>query len=228
MTATMTPTERLSRMDQDVENLKQAFVDAAVQLAGSPEVDGSHDERWESITKRLYDLRTELQPADYDKDQLAEFFSTILDIRDLMDEDCTLDTIDRLLVHIERVRHVVRDALDEHVAGVADDVGLVAQELLDRLSGVGREAIGELVGVDRRTLARWVKQTGTPTRRLATVARLVAILRHNWTPEGVVAWFHRPRRDLANKKPIVVLNDNNFDADALIAAARAGRSQYAS
>jgi uncharacterized protein (DUF2384 family) len=228
MTTTMTPTERLSRMDQEVESLKQAFVDAAGQLAGAPEVDGSHDERWAAITKRLHDLRTELRPEDYDKDQLAEFYSTILDIRDLMDENCTLDTIDQLVINIERVRHVVRDALDEHVAGVADDVGLVVDELLGRLADITREVVGDLVGVDRRTLARWAKQSGTPTRRLATVARLVAILHHNWTPEGVVAWFYRPRRDLGGKKPITLLGDANFDADALISAARAGRSQYAS
>jgi hypothetical protein len=229
MTGTMTPTERLSRMDREVEELKQAFVDAATQLSEAPEVDNSHDERWEAITRRVRDLRSDLQPADYDKDQLAEFYDTLLDIRDLMDEvPQTLDTIDQLLISTERVRHVVRDALDEHVAGVFTDVGLVVDEMLKRLPGVKRDAVAELVGVDRRTVARWAKQSGPPSRRLATVARLVAILRYNWTPEGIIAWFHRGRRDLGEKKPITLLNEDRFDEDALIAAARAGRSQYAS
>lgn len=229
MTATMTPTERLSRKDREVEDLKQAFVDAATQLAASPDVDGSHDERWRAISKRVRDLGRNLQPTDYDKDQLTEFFSTVLEIRDLLDaHPHTLDTIDALLLSVERVRHVVRDALDEHVAGVFDDVGLVVDELLKRLPGVTRNALAELLGVDRRTIPRWAKQSGTPPRRVATVARLVAILRHNWTADGIVAWFHRPRRDLGGRKPIAVLGDDPFDEDALISAARAGRSHYAS
>lgn len=59
------------------------------------------------------------------------------------------------------------------------------------------------------------------------MARLVAILRHAWTEDGIVAWFHRPRRDLQGQRPIAVLKDPNYDEDELISAARAGRSQYA-
>lgn len=229
MTATMTPTERLSRKDREVEDLKRAFVDAAVHLAAAPEVDGSHDDRWRAIDRRVRVLGRDLQATDYDKDQLAEFYSTVLEIRDLMDTDPhTLDTIDALLLAIERVRHVVRDALDEHVAGVFDDVGLVIGELLTRLPGVKRDALAQLLGVDRRTIPRWAKQSGAPPRRVAAVARLVSILCHNWTPEGIVAWFHRPRRDLEGRTPLAVLGDDPFDEDALISAARAGRSHYAS
>jgi transcriptional regulator with XRE-family HTH domain len=224
----MTPSERLTRLDREVEDLKQAFVDAAQQLEEAPEVDDSYEERWAQISARLRDLRAGLQPSDYDKDQVAALFATLFDIRDLVAEDQDLDTIDQLVLATERVRHVIRDALDEHVAGVSGDVGLVVSELVALLANTRRTAIAELVGVDRRTLARWAKQSGNPTPRLKTVARLVAILRHNWSEAGIVAWFHRPRRDLEGRTPLAVLAEDNFDDQALLSAARAGRSMYAS
>jgi transcriptional regulator with XRE-family HTH domain len=224
----MTPSERLTRLDREVEDLKQAFVDAAQQLEEAPEVDGSYEERWARISARLRDLRADLHPSDYDKEQVAVLFATLFDIRDLLGEDQDLDTIDQLVLATERVRHVIRDALDEHVAGVSGDVGLVVGELIRLLPTSTRSTIAELVGVDRRTLARWAKQSGAPSHRLNTVARLVAILRHNWSEDGIVAWFHRPRRDLAGRTPLAVLSTDNFDDQALLAAARAGRSMYAS
>jgi predicted regulator of Ras-like GTPase activity (Roadblock/LC7/MglB family) len=224
----MTPSERLTRLDREVEDLKQAFVDAAQQLGDAPEVDGSYEERWAQISARLRDLRADLQPSDYDKDQVAVLFATLFDIRDLVAEDQDLDTIDQLVLASERVRHVIRDALDEHVAGVSGDVGLVVGGLVALLPNTTRTTIAELLGVDRRTLARWGKQSGTPAPRLKTVARLVAILRHNWSEDGIVAWFHRPRRDLEGRAPLAVLAEDNFDEQALLSAARAGRSMYAS
>jgi hypothetical protein len=62
---------------------------------------------------------------------------------------------------------------------------------------------------------------------MQTVGQLISILRHNWTEEGVVAWFHRPRWDLGGRSPLAVLSSENFDEDILLSAARAGRSQYA-
>src|SRR5206468_6500644 len=122
-----------------------------------------------------------------------------------------LDTIDQLVVALERVRHVVRDALDEHVAGMSGDIALVTEQLLQMLPDATREEIAELVGVDRRTLARWAGRTGAPPRRLKIVARLVAILTHNWSQDGVVEWFHRPRRELGGKSPLAFLNQDKHD-----------------
>jgi transcriptional regulator with XRE-family HTH domain len=228
LTALMTPEERLGRLDREIESLKQAFVEAATELEASPEVDSSLEQRWNTITARLRALRTDLQPEDYDKEQVAKLFNTLFDIRDLLEQPRDLDTIDQLLLSIERVRHVIRDALDEHVSGVANDVGLVVDELGRLLPNVTQDALAELAGVDRRTLARWAKRSDAPRPRLRTVARLVAILRHNWTEDGIVAWFRRPRRDLGGRTPLSVLNSKNYDEEALIMAARAGRSQYAS
>lgn len=231
MTIALPTEERLKRVDREVADLQRGFVEAVTQLQQAPEVDASFEERWESIARRLKNIRTELEPRDYDKEQLTELYNTLLDIRDLVDRidgERDMEAFDQLLVHLERIRHVVRDALDEHVTGCTRDVGLVMQDLDRWLPSIPRHALADLMGVDRRTLPRWAGKTGTPSRRVQTVARLIAILRHNWTEEGIVAWFHRPRRDLGGRTPLALLEDANFDEEALLAAARAGRSQYAS
>ena len=223
-----TTAQRLERADRDVEELKRSYLDALEHLREAPEVDTSFDDRWANLDERLRALRTGLRPEDYDKPQLAELYRTLFEIRDLMDENRDLETLDRLLVLIEQVRQVIRDALDEHVNGVEGDTGLVVEELGRWLPTTPRDEIARLVGRDRRTLSRWAGKTGPPARRLVTVARLVAILQHNWTEEGVVAWFHHARRELHGRSPLSLLNEPNYDEDLLLSAARAGRSQYAS
>lgn len=229
--ALLSTEERLRQVDRELVALQRSFVEAAAQLMEAPEVDGAFDERWNRTGERLHQLRTELRPEDFDKDQVVEIFTTLLDVSDIVQRaqgTRDMEAFDQLLVQLERIRHVVRDALDEHVTGASADVGLVMADLDRWLPNTSREALAELVDVDRRTLARWVGKTTRPSRRLRTVARLVAILRHNWTEEGVVAWFHRPRRDLQGRTPLALLSDPAFDEDTLIAMARAGRSQDAS
>ncbi|HEX2161523.1 MAG TPA: hypothetical protein VHF88_06855, partial [Thermoleophilaceae bacterium] len=63
--------------------------------------------------------------------------------------------------------------------------------------------------------------------RLTLVARLVSILRHAWTPAGVVAWFDRPRRELDGRAPRELLDDPANER-ILIATARSSRNQYGS
>lgn len=231
MTVALLAEERLKQVDQELTDLQRGFIEAAAQLQEAPEVDGAFDERWQRVSERLRALRFPFKSEDFDKEQAVAYLDTLLDIRDTLERaegSRDMDAFDALLVQLERIRHIVRDALDEHVTGVRDDVGLVMQDLDRWLPTTTREALGELVGVDRRTLARWAGKTSKPSRRLRTVARLVAILRHNWTEDGVVAWFHRPRRDLGGRTPLAVLGDPRLDDDVLIAAARAGRSQDAS
>jgi hypothetical protein len=228
LTTTLTPEERLERTDELVEELKNGFVEAIEQLQESPEVAETFNERWLELDARLSELRDELYPDDYEKDQLVELFDGLWEIKDLLSrrEQSNLDTYDRLLILLERIRHVVRDALDEHVTGIANDNGLVLRDLDGWLPNTPDRVLAELIGVDRRTLSRWKKQSKPPTRRLRTVARLVAVLRHNWTEEGIVAWFSRTRRDLGGRKPITLLGDPLND-ERLLSAARSSRSQYA-
>jgi hypothetical protein len=228
VTTAFSTEERLEQVDREVVELQRGVVDALSEL-----VDGSFQRRWSGISERLRGLRSGLQAQDFDKQQIADLASILLDIRDGIDAineagaRHDLEAFDRLLVLLERMRHIVRDAIDEHVTGAQRDVGLLMADIDRWLPHTSRQALAELAGVDRRTLARWSKRTGLPSRRMQIVAQLIAILRHSWTEEGVVAWFHRPRRDLDGRTPLAILSMANFDEDKLFSAARAGRSQYA-
>lgn len=135
MAATLTPGERLERFDHELLELERAFVEAVAQLHRSPDVDGSFSDRLAELGDRLRALRHEPAPEDYDKEQLAQLYEALFEIRDRIDtaaEHFDLDTADALLLGIERIRHVVRDALDEHVPGVRDDVAVVTRQLRSR------------------------------------------------------------------------------------------------
>jgi uncharacterized protein (DUF2384 family) len=226
LTATLTYEERLGKVDAKLEELQQGFVAALEHLRQAPQ-DQVSEERWKETVQRLKDLRYAIREDDYDREQLFTIAKALLDIRDLLESDgaWNLDICDQLMVQIERIRHVVRDALDEHVEGGASDVGVVLQDLARWLPNVPDHTIARFVGVDRRTLSRWREQAGTPRRTLRVFARLVAILRHNWDEEGILAWFDRPRRDLDDRRPGALIADPDAEA-ALISAARSGRSQY--
>jgi hypothetical protein len=230
MAVDLTYEERLEKLDREVSALQHTFVEAVEEVRR--ETDHSFDARWIETEGRLKNLRGAIRPEDYDKSQFATLATAMLDIRDQLDrldrkEDDKLDVCDSLMILLEQTRHIVRDALDEHVTGVADDVGLVMHDLGEWLPNTPDRTIADLIDVDRRTLSRWRGQGGEPRRSLRIFARLVAILRHNWDEQGIVAWFDRPRRDLGGRRPATVLLDPNCE-DELISAARAGRSQYAS
>ncbi len=230
MTATLTYEERLGKVDERVGALQRTFIEAVEHLRQAPEADDSYEKRWEEIAERLKGLRFEIEAEDYDKDQLAVLATALLDMRDQLDRKggpWDLDVCDQLMIILERIRHVVRDALDEHVNGVSGDVGVVMQDLGRWLPDVPDQTIARFVGVDRRTLSRWRQQSGRPRRNLRVFARLVAILRHNWDEEGIVAWFDRTRRDLGGRRPASLIDDPNAEVE-LIDAARSGRNQYAS
>jgi hypothetical protein len=225
VTATLTYEERLGELDRVLEDLQRALE----HVREAPGAGDSLEGRWDEVADRLKNLRFGIEAEDYDKEQLATVAGALLDIRDQLDrEDApgNLDVCDQLMISLERIRHVVRDALDEHVNGVSGDVGVLMQDLDQWLPHVPDQTIANLVGVDRRTLSRWRGQTGQPRRDLRLLARLVAILRHNWDEEGIVAWFGRPRRDLGGRRPAALIEDPNAEAE-LIEAARSGRNQYA-
>ena len=234
MVMTLSTEERLEEVDRRVVAVKEGFVDAISRLQESLEVDETFEARWREIADRIKELRHGLQPQDFDKEQVATLGGILLDMRDSIDavnaapHFQNLEAFDALLVDLERIRHVVRDALDEYVAGSRQDVGLLIRDIDEWLSNTPRQAVAELAGVDRRTVTRWAGRSSPPTRRMQMVGQLISILRHNWTEEGIVAWFHRPRRDLGGRTPLAVLSSENFDEDMLLSAARAGRSQYAS
>jgi DNA-binding XRE family transcriptional regulator len=224
-----TSEERLEQYDHVVEEIKRSFAEALRHLEEEPAVRDSFEDRLRDLAVRLKELGDTLRPEDFDKEQGFALFRAFLAVRDLVDEagdSPDLDTCNELLINIERIRHVFRDAIDEHVTGVGDDRRLVLADLRKWLPKTPQATLAALIGVDRRTLTRWAKEAGGPSPRLQLIARLVAILQHNWTEEGVVAWFDRPRRDLDGRRPRALLSDATNE-DALIMAARSGRAQYA-
>lgn len=135
------------------------------------------------------------------------------------------DAADAYLMELEAIRHVLRDLLQEHQPESLRREGRELIGLLeDWLPHVPVAQLAELLGLSVRQLQRRRHEDAPSTSREQLVARLVAILRHAWTDEGVVAWFHRTRADLGGQAPIALLGDPAREPDLLIAA-RAGRVQ---
>jgi len=230
MAATATPEERLQRLDEDLEDLKERILKDIEGAKESGALDSAYGERFEETFGRLVALNDDLHPEDFDPEALAEIRDIIIKWvreQDALDKAGPLDRADAFLVRAEAIRHLIRDALDAHVGGVEDDPERVMVALREWLPHVSQVELAELAGVSTRTLLRWRQGTGQPTRRLQLVARLVAILRHGWSEEGVIAWFYRPRRDLNGKAPIDLLGDPAQE-QAIGVAARQGRAQHGS
>lgn len=238
MSTVLTPEERLRSVDKTVEAVKQDVIDAIEEedfsravdhVSRSDEVDETFEDRLRAILDRLRALPEELEPTSFEREQLHHLHTTLHEIRDLMprldeDDGAPLDTLDALLVRIERIRHIIRDALDEYVSGIGNDRARVLEQIDEWLPSITRAELAKLLDVSERTLPRWTHMAQPPGRRLQLVAQLMAILRHSWTEQGVVAWFYRQNHDLG-KKPFVVLDDPLYE-HALLSAARSSRSQH--
>jgi hypothetical protein len=217
---------RLIEIDTEVEGVKTAFEEALDEVTGHPEIDGSARKRLADVSQRLADLKPQLEAADLSYEQRATLYSALVDVSAAMNADPgDLNRFEAALVGIERVRHVIRDALDEFVGGANADRRRLLQELDRSLPDVRQTDIAELLAVDPRTIRRWMSGPGEPEHRLQIVAHLVAVLRHAWTSKGTLAWFHRPRRDLDGKSPIQLLDDPGSE-HSLLSAARSSRNQY--
>jgi hypothetical protein len=221
--------ERLQRLEVLIEDWKaRLFEELPDAEAGN--VDRAYADRFKQTIDRLLNLNDELHPEDFDPEALAELRGILLNVvraTQDFDEDRPLDSLDDFLVHAEALRHIVRDALDGHVAGPDDDARVVMARLEQWLPHVRQKALAELVGRSPRTIQRWSAQGGEPPRRLRLVGRLVALLRRGWTEDGVLAWFYRARPDLRGKRPIEVLDDTALE-QSLLTAARQGRAQHGS
>ncbi|MGC1851147.1 MAG: hypothetical protein WA687_01760 [Solirubrobacterales bacterium] len=228
--------EQLERLENEIERWQAALQEDLATTAAASEtpehpIDSAYVERFVDTAQRLSSQVHKDLPPDLDPEALAEIRGHIINgleaLNDL-DEERPLDSVDAFVVHAEAVRHIVRDALD----GQPDGSETSAKELLDglhkQLPGITRKQLGELVGVGERQIQRLAKaEGGIPSRRLQLVARLVALLWRAWTPEGVVAWFHRQRADLDGHAPIDVLDDPEYE-QGLMLASRRGRAQHAS
>lgn len=186
---------------------------------------------WLKLTKdtlrRVAELDDELRTADFDPEWVAEFRGLLLDIVRATQTNEPLDAYDKLLLNTEAIRHLVRDAVDGHVRGGEDNVGAMVEQLTQWLPRVSQSELAQLMGISTRQLQRWATSSAVPSRRAQLVARLIAVLRRSWTPEGVVAWFYRPRPSLNDKAPVDLLGDAAYEQELLLAV-KQGRAQHGS
>lgn len=227
--------EQLQRMEGEIEQWQTKLQEELATSAGSEDsenaIDSAYIERFRETARRLSSQLHKELPPDLDPQAMAEIRGHLLDGLEALhqlDERQPLDSVDDFLVQAEAVRHIVRDALDGQPAGDESDAAKLLAGITERLPGVTRTELGDLLGIGDRQVQRVMKEEGrTPSRRLQLVARLVALLWRAWTPRGVVAWFYRKREELGGKAPIDVLDDPDFERD-LTLAARQGRAQHGS
>jgi AraC-like DNA-binding protein len=224
---------------QELADLEQLISDALTKVrreleaaagdADAPAVDPEYVNRWLETARRLSvqvstDLPPQLDPEDVA--EIRKIIVNLLDVLEQLDERRPLDTIDQFVVGAEAVRHILRDALDEHVGVRDDDARRLVAYLKEALPRVTQADRARIAGVSTRHLQRLAKEGGVPPRQLVLAARLVKLLRYVWNPEGVIAWFHRERPQLDGHAPIDVAGDPGFER-MLLRLARQGRAQHA-
>lgn len=212
-------TEGLDKLREDIE-------------AAGPDAHGALDpeyaKRWIETARRLsVQLSNEL-PPQLEPEAVAEIRRIIVNLLDelqAVDETRPLDALDRFFVGAEAIRHIVRDALDEHTGCRDDDARPLVAYLQQALPRITQADQARLAGVSTRHLQRLGKEGGTPPRQLVLAVHLVRLLRHVWNPEGVVAWFYRERAELDGHAPIDLASDPGFER-SLVRLARQGRAGH--
>lgn len=209
------------------ENLMRDLPDTREAMPAPEEFFG----RWRHTVATWSTLISRKMPPALDSEEVAEIRGDLVEILGSAAEhnsDQPLDSLDAIMVHLEAIRHVVRDAIDGHVTPEGD-----ARELLRgleaKLPRVRRKDLAELLNTSERSIQRILKAEDAvePSRRLLIVARLVELLRRGWTPEGVIAWFFRPRAELGDRTPFELLDDP-AEERAILSAAKQGRAQHGS
>jgi transcriptional regulator with XRE-family HTH domain len=114
-----------------------------------------------------------------------------------------------------------------------DDPAEAASSVISALRGVEAQRIAKLLGVSQKTVSQWrsgkVSAIKKSPGRVVLVAQIVRYLQSTWTPHGVLAWFETPRRQLAGKAPLELIDSENAEAwEQLRELARGSRSQLAS
>jgi hypothetical protein len=139
---------------------------------------------------------------------------------------------DALRIALERLSHALS------ALGEAEEVGdaRTPKEIARWLAGaieVPQRDVAALLGVDLRRFQRWIsarertQPEGEEARRLRALARLVAQLRHAFTPAGVLAWFDWPRPELGGATPRELLPDAVRLPDLLLAAGSTRSTAFA-
>lgn len=211
----------LVEADGELSGLQRAL-EAAVQ---NNALDPESVERLQDTAEQVVSRVNANLPPQLDADARDEIRRRLIDMLTLHHRNGEpLDLADQALVQAEAVRHVMRNLLQEQPPVELRNAAQVLGLLENWLPGLAVHQLAELLGMSSRQLQRRRQDQGPSTHRMQLVARLVAILRHAWTDQGVYAWFMRQRLELGGSAPIDVLSDPNYERDLLLVA-RAGRVQ---
>jgi hypothetical protein len=222
----------LADLEQLISNALSKLRDemeAATRNADLPTIDPEYVRRWIETAKRLSVQVSNDLPPQLEPEAVAEIRKIIINLLDgleRVDPAQPLDALDGFFVQSEAVRHIIRDALDEHVGCREDDARPLVAYLKQTLPRVTQADQAKIAGISTRHLQRLGTTGGAPPRQLVLAVRLVRLLRYVWNPEGVIAWFHRDRAELDGHAPIEVMGDAGFER-LLLRLAREGRAQHA-
>jgi AraC-like DNA-binding protein len=215
------------KISDDLAQLR-SDMEAVVRDSTLPDVDPDYANRWLETARRLSVQVSNDLPPQLEPEAVAEIRKIIINLLDALeqaDRNRPLDTLDRFFVESEAVRHILRDALDEYVGSRDDDARPLVAYLQQALPRISQADQARIAGLSTRHFQRLGKEGGTPPYQLCLAVRLVKLLRYVWNPEGVVAWFHRERRDLDGHAPIDLAENPGFER-TLIRLARQGRAQH--
>lgn len=215
------------KISEDLAELRED-VEVVAGDAKLPAVDPEYVERWVDTARRLSVQVSNDLPPQLEPESVAEIRKIIINLLDgleRVDAARPLDTIDHFFVQLEAVRHILRDALDEHAGCRENDARPLVAYLQAALPRVTQADQARLAGISTRHLQRLGKDGGTPPYQSVVAVRLVKLLRYVWNPEGVVAWFYRERTALDGHAPIDLVGDPGFER-ALVRLARQGRAQH--
>jgi len=212
----------LERADHDLFGLQEALEAAAHSNA----LDVDLLQRLATTAREAAARLNQDLPIHVDPDARDEIRRRLIDLLTLAPSDDLrpLDVADLALVQAEAVRHVMRDLLDEQPPTELRRAGAAIAMLEAWLPSLTLSELSGLVGLSERQIQRRRRDEATSTPRLQIVTRLVAILRHAWSDQGVYLWFTRPRPDLDGRAPVDLLDDPARERSLLIAA-RSGRVQ---
>lgn len=217
--------ERAALEDADRQLL--ALQAALEEAAASHVVDHELVGRVRATAQDTFHRLNQNLPPQLEADATDEIRRRFIDVLTFpADGVPALDVADQALMETEAVRHIVRDVLQEQPPAELRDATAVVALMDTWLPGLTVRQRAILLGISERQLQRRRTEPAASTRRMQIVARLVAILRHAWTDQGVLAWFERERDDLGGRAPWALLDDPAAER-ALLGAARRGRVQGA-
>ncbi len=178
---------------RELADLEQMISDALAKLreeletaAGDAEVPAADPEyvnRWLETARRLSVQISNDLPPQLEPEAVAEIRKIIINLLDgleQVDEDRPLDTIDQFFLGSEAMRHILRDALDEHVGVRDDDASRLVAYLKAALPRVTQADQARIAGISTRHLQRLAKEGGVPPRQLVLAARLVKLRPETW------------------------------------------------